>query len=398
MKNNAPILPGATIGFLGGGQLGQMTAFAARSMGYNIAVLDPDPDCPAGPMASRLITAPYADADAAAELAGGCDVVTLEIEQIPRATLEAVAALAPLRPGVEVVYMIQDRGRQKSWLHNHGFPVGPHRIVESEAGCVDAVTTMGASIIKSCFGGYDGRGQARVSGAADAAEGWRSVGSGRCVVEGFLDIADELSVLIARRSDGSCAVFPPARNHHVQGVLAWSVTPTGLDSTVERDARALGRAVAEASGIEGLLAVEIFLLHDGRLLVNELAPRPHNTFHATERACGTSQFEQLVRTICNLPFGDTTILSPTAIANMLGELWTPAAPDYIAALSVPGVRLHLYGKKSARPGRKMGHLSGTGADYTHALIRTLDAYDALGGEPADRTSMEPHAVSSRAWA
>lgn len=395
MKNNAPILPGATIGFLGGGQLGRMTAFAARSMGYNIAVLDPDPDCPAGPMASRLITAPYADADAAAELARICDVVTLEIEQIPLATMEAVAALAPLRPGVEVVHMIQDRGRQKSWLHDHGFPVGPHRIVEGEADCVDAVRTMGASIIKSCFGGYDGRGQARVSGPADAAEGWRTVGAERCVVEGFLDIADELSVLVARRSDGSCAVFPPARNHHVQGVLAWSVTPTGLSATIERDARALGRAVAEASGIEGLLAVEIFLLHDGRLLVNELAPRPHNTFHATERACGTSQFEQLVRTVCNLPFGDTSILSPTAIVNMLGDLWTPDAPAFTAALSVPGVRLHLYGKKSARPGRKMGHLSGVGADYTHALSRTLDAYDALGGAPADRASMEPHLVSAR---
>src|SRR5690606_12171244 len=164
-------------------------------------------------------------------------------EQIPLATLEAVAKLTPLRPGVEVVYMIQDRGRQKNWLHSHGFPVGPHRVVESEADCVDAVTTMGASIIKSCFGGYDGRGQARVSGPAEAAEGWRSVGGKRCVVEGFLDIADELSVLVARRSDGSCAVFPPARNHQVQGVLAWSVTPTGLDATVERDARALGRAV-----------------------------------------------------------------------------------------------------------------------------------------------------------
>ncbi len=395
MKDHSPILPGATIGFLGGGQLGRMTAFAARSMGYDIAVMDPDPDCPAGPMASRLITAPYADADAAAELARGCDVVTLEIEQIPLATLEAAAALAPLRPGVDVVHMIQDRGRQKSWLHSHGFPVGPHRIVESEEDCVDAVRTMGASIIKSCFGGYDGRGQARVSDHVEAAEGWHTVGAARCVVEGFLDIADELSILVARQSDGSCSVFPPARNHHVNGVLAWSVTPTGLDAAVERDARALGRAVAEASGIEGLLAVEIFLLHDGRLLVNELAPRPHNTFHATERACATSQFEQLVRTICNLPFGDTTILDPTAIANMLGDLWTSGTPEFTEALSVAGVRLHLYGKKSARPGRKMGHLSGVGADYAHALVRTLDAYDALGGAPADRRSMEPHAVSAR---
>lgn len=397
MSRVTPILPGATIGFLGGGQLGRMTAFAARSMGYDVAVLDPDPACPAGAVASRLITAPYADADAAVELARGCDVVTLEIEQIPRATLEAVAAVVPLRPGVEPVHMIQDRGRQKSWLHGHGFPVGPHRVVETEADCVDAVSTLGPSVIKSCFGGYDGRGQARVSGAADAADGWRSVGARRCVVEAFLDIADELSVLVARRPDGSCAVFPPARNHHVHGVLAWSVTPAGLGAEVDREARTLGRAVAEASGIEGLLAVELFLLRDGRLLVNELAPRPHNTFHATERACDTGQFEQLVRAICALPFGDATLVRPTAIANMLGDLWAPAPPDFIAALGVPGSRLHLYGKSVARPGRKMGHLSGTGADAREALTSTLDAYDALGGAAADRSAVTPRsAVTAQA--
>lgn len=392
MTGSAPILPGATIGFLGGGQLGRMTAFAARSMGYDVAVLDPDPDCPAGAVASRLITAPYTDAAAAAELARGCDVVTLEIEQIPRATLEAVAAIAPLRPGVEAVHMIQDRGRQKSWLHAHGFPVGPHRVVESEADCVDAVATLGASVIKSCFGGYDGRGQARVAGGGDAAAGWHTVGAERCVVEAFLDIADELSVLVARRPDGSCSVFPPARNHHAHGVLAWSVTPTGLADTIERDARALARAVAEAARIEGLLAVELFLLHDGRLLVNELAPRPHNTFHATERACDTGQFEQLVRAICSLPLGDTALVHPTAIANLLGDLWSPHPPDFAAALAVPGVRLHLYGKATARPGRKMGHLSGSGADYPHALARTLDAYDALGGAPADREPVRPRST------
>lgn len=388
-SRSAPILPGATIGFLGGGQLGRMTAFAARSMGYDVAVLDPDPACPAAAVASRVITAPYADADAAAELARGCDVVTLEIEQIPRATLEAVDAIAPLRPGVEVVHMIQDRGRQKTWLRDNGFPVGPHSVVESEADCRDAVAALGPSIVKSCFGGYDGRGQARVDGAAGAPAAWREIGARRAVVEAFLDIADELSVLVARHPDGSSVVFPPARNYHVNGVLAWSVTPTGLGEAVEREARELGRAVAEASAIEGLLAVELFVLGDGRLLVNELAPRPHNTFHATERACDTGQFEQLVRAICALPFGDTTLVRPTAIANLLGDLWTPHPPDFAAALAIPGVRLHLYGKASARPGRKMGHLSGSGADYGDALGRTLDAYDALGGAHADRSSAAP---------
>lgn len=379
-----PILPGATIGFLGGGQLGRMTAFAARSMGYDIAVLDPDPACPTAAVASFVVTAPYSDTGAALELARRSDVVTLEIEQIPRAMLEAVAAERPLRPGVEPVWIIQDRGRQKDWLRSQGFPLGPHAVVESEEACTRAVSSLGASIIKSCFGGYDGRGQARVRNATEAAAAWQAIGTSRAVVEAFLDIEHEVSVLVARAPDGSSTVFPTARNHHTRGVLTWSVTPTGLGGATDEQARELGRAVADALGIVGLLAVEMFLLSDGRLLVNELAPRPHNTFHATERACDTSQFEQLVRAACGLPFGETSIIRPAAIANILGGLWTPDAPPFIDALRVPGVRLHLYGKAQARPGRKMGHLSGTGATGEEALTRTLDAYDALGGAPVER--------------
>ena len=382
--SSAPILPGATIGFLGGGQLGRMTAFAARSMGYDVAVLDPDPACPAASVASFVVTAPYSDVEAALRLARRSDVVTLEIEQIPRATLEAVAAERPLRPGVEPVWIIQDRGRQKDWLRAQGFPLGAHAVVESEEACVQAVRTLGPSIIKSCFGGYDGRGQARVRDGDDAATAWRTIGTSRAVVEAFLDIAHEVSVLVARAPDGSTTVFPVARNHHTGGVLTWSVTPTGMDGALEDEARALGRAVAETLGIVGLLAVEMFLLTDGRLLVNELAPRPHNTFHATERACDTSQFEQLVRSVCSLPFGDTSIIRPAAIANILGDLWTPDAPRFTDALRVPGSRLHLYGKAKARPGRKMGHISATGATGEEALRRTLDAYDALGGLPVER--------------
>ena len=384
MSAAEPILPGATIGFLGGGQLGRMTAFAARSMGYDVAVLDPDPACPAGPVASHVITAPYSDAAAAAELARLCDVVTLEIEQIPRPTLEAVAAVTPLRPGAEPVWIIQDRGRQKEWLRDAGFPVGPFRTVTSEAACTAAVGELGASVIKSCFGGYDGRGQARVRSADEAASGWRSVGAERVVVEQFLDIRDEVSVLVARTADGRAAVYPPSRNHHAAGVLAWAVTPTSLDHALERDAMALGRAVAERLGIVGLLAVEMFLLADGRLLVNELAPRPHNTYHSTERSCDTSQFEQLVRAVCGLPLGRTEVTRPAAIANLLGDLWEPDAPHLVAALSEPAVRLHLYGKAAARPGRKMGHLSATGDTAEEALARVLAAYDRLGGPPAAR--------------
>ena len=380
----AVVLPGATIGFLGGGQLGRMTALAARSMGYDVAVLDPDPACPAGAVASHVITAPFGDAAAAVELARRCDVVTLEIEQIPRATLEAVAERVPLRPGAEPVHVIQDRGRQKEWLAGNGFPVGPFRTVVTEEQCEAAVRELGASIVKSCFGGYDGRGQARVREAAQAAAAFREVGASRSVVEAFLDIRDEFSVLVARQADGAFAVFPPARNHHTHGVLAWSVTPAGLSPAEEAEARAIGRGIAEALGIEGLIAVELFRLTDGRLLVNELAPRPHNTFHATERGFDTSQFEQLVRAVCGLPLGAPRLLAPSAIANLLGDLWQGATPDFARALAQPGVRLHLYGKRSARPGRKMGHLSATGETPAAALAHVLDAYDALGAARIER--------------
>lgn len=380
----SPILPGATIGFLGGGQLGRMAGFAARSMGYDVAVLDPDPACPAAAIASHVVTAPYADADAASELARRCAVVTLEIEQIPRPTLERVAALAPLRPGAAAVHVIQDRGRQKDWLRDHGFPLGGYRTVTSVAETADAVAALGPSIVKSCFGGYDGRGQLRVRDAAGGAAAFDEIGVARCVVEAFLDIAEELSVLVARRADGTTAVYPASRNHHTAGVLAWSVTPAGLADSVEREAREIARGIADGLAIEGLLAVELFRLADGRLLVNELAPRPHNTYHHSERGHDTSQFEQLVRAVCGLPLGDVAVRRPAAIANLLGDLWTPGLPDVGAALGRAGVRLHLYGKAAARPGRKMGHLSATGDDDAGALAAALDAYDALGGAPIER--------------
>lgn len=388
MSGAEPILPGATIGFLGGGQLGRMTALAARSMGYDVAVLDPDADCPAGPVASRLIIAPFGDVAAAAELARTADVVTLEIEQIPRAALEAVAAVVPLRPGVEPVFVIQDRGRQKEWLREAGFPVGPFATVTSADDAAAAVGRLGASVVKSCFGGYDGRGQRRVREAADGAAAFDAIGAARCVVEAWLDVGEELSVLVARRHDGATAVYPPSRNHHAAGVLAWALTPAGLDADVEREARLLARAVAERLGVVGLLAVEMFRLRDGRLLVNELAPRPHNSYHHSDRSCDTSQFEQLVRAVCGLPLGSPALTRPAAIANLLGDLWTPAPPDVAAALGRPGVRLHLYGKRHARPGRKMGHLSSTGDSAREALAAVLDAYDALGGAPIERPAAE----------
>ncbi|MFL5574875.1 MAG: 5-(carboxyamino)imidazole ribonucleotide synthase [Gemmatimonadaceae bacterium] len=376
----APVLPGATIGFLGGGQLGRMAAMAARSMGYDVQVLDPDPDCPARPIASRVITARLDDADAAAELARGCDVITIEIEQIAVASIEAAARFAPVRPNAAVLHVVQDRARQKDWLASRGFPVAPYRTARSAGEVESAVAALGPSIAKTCTGGYDGRGQLRLAAADDGADAWRALGADHLVVERRIDIATELSVMVARRPGGQTAVFPAALNHHDHGVLTWSVVPAPIDPALERDAESLGRAVAESLGVEGLLAVEMFVTTDGALLVNELAPRPHNTFHATERGCATSQFEQCVRAACDLPLGDPAVIAPAAIINLLGDVWLGAAPpDLTRALQVPGVRLHLYGKRAARPGRKMGHLSAVGSSPDDAKRRVLDAYARLGG-------------------
>lgn len=357
---------------------------AARSLGYDVHVLDPDPHCAASVIASRVIAAPFDDADAAAALARGSDVVTLEIEQIGPAALAAVAMHAPLRPSAEAVHVIQDRIRQKQWLAHQRFPVGPFRTVSSAEESTAAFDALGPCIFKSTRGGYDGRGQVRVIGADAALAAWESLGKRPCLVEQFLDIDVEVSVLVARRPAPASAaessetvVFPLALNSHVTGILDWSVLPAPVSSDVALRASGIGRSIAERLGIEGLIAVELFLLRDGRLLVNELAPRPHNTFHATERGCETSQFEQLVRAVCDLPLGTTDMLRPAAIANLLGDLWTSGTPRFTAALEVPAVRLHLYGKGQARPGRKMGHLSAVGPTGDDALRRVLQAREAM---------------------
>jgi 5-(carboxyamino)imidazole ribonucleotide synthase len=328
------------------------------------------------------VAAPFTDADAAASLAEQCAVVTLEIEQIGQDALRAVSARAPLRPSAAAVYVIQDRIRQKQWLYEHGVPVGAFRAVRSRDDAVAAARALGRCIFKSTHGGYDGRGQIRVDAGANGAEAWERLGGRDCLVEAFLDIEVELSVLVARRPAGSprghdVEVFPPALNFHASGILDWSVLPAVATPGVVRQATDVARGIAEALGIEGLIAVELFVLRDGTVLVNELAPRPHNTFHSTERGCATSQFEQLVRAVCDLPLGSTEVLRPAAIANLLGDLWNAGTPDYSAALQIPSVRLHLYGKKSARPGRKMGHLSAVGVSGDEALERVLSGRRAL---------------------
>jgi 5-(carboxyamino)imidazole ribonucleotide synthase len=372
---SSPILPPATIGIFGGGQLGRMTALAARSLGYSIQVLDPSPDCAARPVVDRVIVAPFDDPDGAAELARGCDVLTIEIEQIAPEALAAAGEHAPVRPGPDVLRIVQHRGRQKRWLTSHGFPVGPHAIVSTAAELATAAREIGPSLfVKACQGGYDGRSQIRHAAGAAANESFDRLGGRESVAEQALELSLELSVLVARRRVGDVVVYPPAVNHHERQVLAWSVLPGELAPDVVERAQAIARDIAEALDLEGILVVEMFLLRDGQLLVNELAPRPHNSYHASEVACPTSQFEQLVRAVCDLPLGVSSPTRPAAIVNLFGDLWTDGRqPDFSAALAVPGSRVVLYGKHGARPGRKMGHLVAGGDTPSEALRRVQDA-------------------------
>ncbi|HTW47117.1 MAG TPA: 5-(carboxyamino)imidazole ribonucleotide synthase [Acidobacteriaceae bacterium] len=374
------ILPGATIGILGGGQLGRMVAMAARSFGYRIQVMDPDPSCPARFVVDACFEGGWDDARAAADLARGSDVVTLEIEQVSLACLEAAAAFAPVRPSADLLRVIQNRIRQKEWLAQRGFPLGPWRAAHSERELADAVTALDRRcFLKSAEGGYDGRSQVKLGfGESTApAEAWRLLGQQPCVVEQAIDLDREISVMVARSPSGEIKSFPSATNHHEQQILAWSVIPSLVSSEIEARAQKLACRIADSFTLEGLLAVEMFLTASGELLVNELAPRPHNSYHASERACVTSQFEQCVRAVCDLPLGDVSVLQPAAIANLLGDLWLDHWPHFDRALAVPGVRVHLYEKHQPRKGRKMGHLSAVGATPQEAVERVLEAQSRL---------------------
>jgi len=380
-EKTSMVRPGGLIAILGGGQLGRMTAMAARTMGYRVRVMDPEPACPASFVVDEVIVGRWDDARAARRLATGADAVTLEIEQIGVDALSEVASIAPLRPGVEPIRIIQDKTLQKVWLDDEGFPVGPFRVVESEEELQNAVAELGGRVfLKIGRGGYDGRGQARIGIDEPADEegiaaAWQSLGGQPAVAEQALDLDYEISVMAARNPAGEVRSFPAARNHHENQILAWSVLPAGVPAEIEAKAQSLAAEMIARLGLEGLLCVELFVTKQGELLVNELAPRPHNSYHQSERGCVTSQFEQLVRTTCNLPLGSTELISPCAIVNLLGEVWLSESgePDFAAALAVPGVRLHLYEKHAPRVGRKMGHLSSVGATSEEALERVLEA-------------------------
>ena len=369
----APVLPGRTLGVLGGGQLGAMFAAAARRMGYRVEAVSDHADCPAARTCDRVHVDSLDDPGRLVAIGRSFAAATYEFENIPVAAARALAAVVPVRPGPEVLFTTQDRGREKAFLDRHRFACVSNRMVRSAAEFNAAVAAIGLpAVLKTAASGYDGKGQVRLGVAADMEEAWTAlgasmVGTAGLVLEGWIDFDCEISVVAARGLDGATAVFEPSLNLHHRHILDLSVAPSGLPAGIVAEARRTASAILEALGVVGVACVEFFVTRDGRLLVNEIAPRPHNSGHLTIEACETSQFEQQVRAVCGLPLGSTRQTSPAAMANILGDCWERGEPDWAAALAVPGVSLHLYGKSSPRAGRKMGHLTAVAATVDEAL-------------------------------
>ncbi len=390
-----PIEPPATIGILGGGQLGRMLAMAARAMGYRVAVLDPDPDCPAAALAEHLVVASYDDVEAALRLADVSAVVTYELEHVAAEVVAALEARLAVRPGHGPLLVTQDRIAERRFVEAAGVTVAEWREVRSVEEAMDAADELGLPIrLKRPIGGYDGRGQLRITSVAALADAWSRLDlddGAPLLAERELVFASELSVIVARSVAGATATYPVARNLHDAGILIESVAPAPVAADVAARAEAIGTCLATSMDLVGTLTIELFLLSDGSLVVNELAPRVHNSGHWTLEGCATSQFEGHIRAICGLGLGSTETLAPTAMVNLLGS--GPRRPARLAgiveALADPTVHLHLYDKRVVFERRKMGHLSATGVDIDEALGRARRALAALtwaaeGPEEDDR--------------
>lgn len=370
-----PILPGATLGVLGSGQLGRMFAIAARQMGYRVHTFSPDTDTPTGHVADLEIVASYDDLDRVREFAKGVNVVTFEFENVPAATAQAAAEFVPVRPSGDVLHVTQHRLREKQFLSSSGFPVTRFAHVRSAGELREAMKSVGPrAVLKTAGWGYDGKGQIKIQSPEQADAAWASLGASDAVVEAFVAFESEVSVVTARSATGSYADYGVIENRHENHILDLSVTPANVSEKTRCDAQAIARGIVEKLNVVGVLCVEFFLLHDGSLLVNELAPRPHNSGHLTIDACVTSQFEQQVRAACALPLGSTSMHRPgAAMAQLLGDLWQHGEPDWAAALALPDVKLHLYGKSQPRAGRKMGHLTATADTAEQAVALVTEA-------------------------
>lgn len=376
----APILPGSTIGVLGSGQLGRMFAIAARQLGYRVHTLSPLDDTPTGQVADREVQAEYEDLDAVREFASRVDVITFEFENVPAATAEACAEVVPVRPDGRILHIAQNRLREKEFLQSIGVPTARFKAATSLPGLYKAGIGVGMpAVLKTAGWGYDGKGQRVIRTPDQLAPSWESLGTSEAILEGFVDFTMELSMIIARGLDGQTAIVGPIENIHRDHILDFSIMPARLDDSerVRSEATAIAQAVAESLDLVGVLCIEFFLTRDGQLLVNELAPRPHNSGHLTIDACITSQFEQQVRAVCGLPLGSMAQLRPAAMANLLGDVWANGEPHWAAALQDPNVKLHLYGKAEARAGRKMGHLVALGESAEEALAKVGSAREQL---------------------
>ena len=367
----AAVPPGAWLGLLGGGQLGRMFCMAAQSLGYKVAVLDPGSESPAGSVADRHIVADYLDAQALATMRELCRGATTEFENVPAAALEFLSRDLRVTPSAASVAIAQDRISEKTFISGHGFPVAPFTILReaSDVSRVDAALLPG--IVKSARFGYDGKGQIRVRTHDDVANAFAAMDGRACVLERMIDLDGELSVIVARNDDGDVATWPVAQNHHRNGILDVSIVPARIAAEVAREARAIATALAAALDYRGVLCVELFIARGDGLLVNEIAPRPHNSGHYSIDACVTSQFEQQARVLAALPMGDTRQHTPAVMLNLLGDIWFADAdarePDWTRVLAHPQAKLHLYGKREPRRGRKMGHVTCLGATLDEAL-------------------------------
>jgi 5-(carboxyamino)imidazole ribonucleotide synthase len=359
-----------------------MFTLRARSMGYRVVVLDPDPESPAGGVADAQIRTAYDDHRGLQELANRCAAVTTEFENVPALAMEHLSQLSLVRPSVEAVATAQDRITEKTFFRRQGFATAEFRPVHNRAELMAAVREVPLpALLKTSRLGYDGKGQALVSREPDATRAFDQLGQVPCILEQQVALERELSIILARGADGEIAVFPVAENRHRDGILETSVVPARIDGKLATQARDLASAAAEALSYVGVLAIELFVTSEQQLLVNEMAPRPHNSGHYTLDACSVDQFEQQLRTLCGLPLARPWLLSPVAMINLLGDLWSGGEPRWDQALRHPGVRLHLYGKSDARPGRKMGHLNCLASDVDHALATAFEARAALHPKP-----------------
>lgn len=380
------LAPGSVIGVLGSGQLGRMFAIAARRMGYRVHTLSPDEDTPTGQVADVEIQAAYDDLDAVRSFAARVDAVTFEFENIPAASIEACAGWAPVHPRAEVLHITQHRLREKTYLTQNGFPCAPFRRVRSMAELEKAAKEIGLpAVLKTAGFGYDGKGQSLVRTAEEGAQAWESLGGQEAILEAFVDFECELSVVAARDQRGGFEHFPICQNMHSRHILDLTLAPAPVAPRIAARAVELARGILESLDVVGVMCVEMFLTRDGGLLVNELAPRPHNSGHYTFDACITSQFEQQLRAVCGLPLGSTEQMRAAAMANLLGELWVGGEPDWSRAAAFPQVKLHLYGKSEPRPGRKMGHLTALASTVDEAHKTVLAARAALLDGRAEQT-------------